>query len=159
MAKTIFSVAHECGHTQDHDLSGKAAGKRAGIAEWLKSKPCRDCGKGGGLTAEEKAEREAQTKETEETLGLGPLDATEAQKAKLLPWGREVRAAKLREAYDLVEAGKETEAWFENNILEPAKRISRCSWWVDNREASLDDLPELLDDSGEENPNTWVASA
>lgn len=155
MAKTLFSVDHECGHTQDHDLANKPAGKRAGIAAWLKGKPCRECSKASGLSAERRAEIQAETALSEKTLGLGELEATQAQRDKLLPWAREIRAEKLREAYGLVEAGTETEAWFENNILGPAKQISRCGWWVDNRAASIEDLPELLDDSGEENPHTW----
>lgn len=156
MAKTVFSVDHECGHTQEHDLAGKPAGKRAGLASWLAGKPCWECGKTGGISEEEKARQAAETAETEKKLGLPELEATEKQRPKLLPWARQVRADKLRQAYELVEAGKETESWFENNILEPAKAISRCGWWIDNREASVNELPELLDDSGEENPHTWT---
>lgn len=159
MAKTKFSVDHECGHTQEHDLSAKPAGKRAGLAKWLKDKPCWECGKTSGISEERKAEILAETEETERTLGLGELDATDLQREKLLPWAREIRAAKVREAYELVESGKETEAWFENNILGPAKQISRCNWWVDNRESSIEDLPELLDDSGEDNPHTWAGAS
>jgi hypothetical protein len=158
MAKTVFVVDHECGHTQEHDLSKKPAGKRAGLAAWLKDKPCWDCGKSSGISPEQKAEQEAQTAETEKTLGLPDLAATPAQTPKLLPWGRQIRAAVLREAYDLVESGKETESWFTNNFLEPAKRITGCTWWVDNREATLAEMPELLDDSGEGSPFTWVES-
>ncbi len=158
MAKTKFSVDHECGHTQEHDLSAKPAGKRAGLAAWLKEKPCWECGKSAGISEERKAEIQAETEETERTLELGELEATDRQRPKLLPWAREIRATKLREAYELVESGTETEAWFENNILGPAKQISQCSWWVDNREASIEDLPELLDDSGEENPHTWAGA-
>jgi len=158
MAKTKFSVEHECGHTQMHDLSAKPAGKRAGLATWLKGKPCWECGRSSEVSPERKAEIEAETAETERILGLGELNATEAQRPKLLPWAREIRASKLREAYALVEGGQETEAWFTNNILDPGKRISNCSWWVDNREATIEDLPELLDDSGEENPHTWTGA-
>lgn len=158
MAKTKFSVEHTCGHTQEHDLSAKPAGKRAGLATWLQEKPCWECGKSTDLTEERKAEILAETEETEKTLELGELAATERQRAKLLPWGREIRASKLREAYALVEDGTETETWFENNILGPSKQISQCSWWVDNREATIEDLPELLDDSGEENPHTWTGA-
>lgn len=155
MAKTIFAVDHECGHTQEHDLSKKPAGKRAGLAAWLKDKPCWECSKSSEISPERKAEQEAETAETEKTLALPELDATMAQRPKLLPWARQIRADVLRSAYDLVETGKETESWFTNNFLEPAKRITGCSWWVDNREATLTEMPELLDDSGEGSPFTW----
>lgn len=158
MAKTKFSVDHECGHTQKHDLSANPAGSRAGLAAWLKDQPCWVCGRSSRISKDRKREILTETEETERTMALGELEATDQQREKLLPWAREIRATKLRAAYELVESGKETETWFEKNILGPAKQISRCIWWADNREASIADLPELLDDSGEEDPRAWTGA-
>lgn len=55
---TLFDVQHKCGHTQERDLSDKAAGERAGFVAWLAQKPCTDCWK---KRQDRKVSKEMQT--------------------------------------------------------------------------------------------------
>lgn len=38
--KTIWPITHSCGHHTERDLSGRAADRRAGFAEWLAKQEC-----------------------------------------------------------------------------------------------------------------------
>jgi exonuclease VII large subunit len=41
--RTKWSVTHSCGHETTHDLSDRAADKRAGFARWLATRDRTDC--------------------------------------------------------------------------------------------------------------------
>ncbi|GAA3168059.1 hypothetical protein GCM10017688_15330 [Streptomyces ramulosus] len=38
--KTIWQIAHSCGHSAERDLSDRAADRRAGFAAWLAKQEC-----------------------------------------------------------------------------------------------------------------------
>ncbi|MFE0187572.1 hypothetical protein [Streptomyces sp. NPDC059008] len=41
--KTLWTIAHACGHTAEADLSDRPADRRAGYARWLSARDCSDC--------------------------------------------------------------------------------------------------------------------
>lgn len=41
-----------------------------------------------------------------------------------------------------------SEQEYVSKVLTPARLIDRSSWWIDNRETSSENLPELLADPG-----------
>ncbi|WP_053384996.1 hypothetical protein [Leucobacter celer] len=65
----------------------------------------------------------------------------------------------LRDAYTgLVQEGEHSEDDFEDQVLEPARKIGRAKWWIDNRDSTSAMLIELLADPGtepDENENPW----
>ncbi|MFV0433838.1 MAG: hypothetical protein ACK5LO_07660 [Leucobacter sp.] len=50
-----------------------------------------------------------------------------------------------------MQAGTMGESEFETTIIEPARLVDRAGWWIDNREATSRELPELVADPGIEN--------
>jgi len=145
--KATWAVQHECGHTQDHDLSAKPAGDRAGLASWLASKDCSTCwrAKQPGFDprskeewlAERRAAESAEVEAWETKAGMLPLSGSD----KSVDWGRRVRRDVLSDAFEF--AGP-TEDEFESTVLVPARTITRASWWIDQREADPADIEELV---------------
>lgn len=151
-AATHLPVAYKCGHTEDRDLSDKPAGERARSARWYgEHLVCSRCfkkqqGTDSGDRAAREAKELAEATEAAERDGLPPaLIGTEKQAA----WALQVRHRMIRNAYaELVEAGTLDDADFQADVLEPAARIDRARWWIDNRDQPATDLPELLADPG-----------
>lgn len=147
-----FTIDHKCGHSEEHDLSKKIAGERRRFAQWLSERQCRSCWKKSAdrkdskeFTAHKAAKLE-EARADQERFGLPILTGSEGQ-AK---WGLTSRHALLRAAYaEQVEAGEMSEDEFDQQILEPAKKIDFAGWWIDNREASVAELMELVNDPGE----------
>lgn len=68
---------------------------------------------------------------------------------KQVTWAVRVRYELMRDAYtSLVEGGQLSEADYDARVIEPARQIDLAHWWIDNRETSAADLPELLADAG-----------
>jgi len=162
--KTEWTVTHECGHDQDHDLSAKKAADRAGFARWLATKECSDCWRASQGQSQDKeawlAERRAEEAKViaqwEGKSEMPSLDGSE----KAVEWGRRVRYQLMSSAYDYaLESGLE-ESEFIDAVETPARRITRASWWIDQRDMDPADVPELVDsatsdpavDTGTENP-------
>lgn len=151
---TIQEITHSCGHSGEHDLSTKAAGERAGYIRWLENKSvCIDCSKQKGqreLSKEFKAERDQKRQDALHDQGrsnLPILSGTEKQ----VTWATTVRYDFFRACYEaFVVEGELSEEEYGNQYLVPARLIGRAGWWIDNREANLEDLAELFADSGEE---------
>lgn len=148
---TTFEIDYKCGHSGTRDLSDVPAGQRAGKVEWLESTLCFDCFKAKGkrtLSKEVQAERaalmEAATEDAERSH-FPVLGGSEKQ----TPWGTRVRYELMRDAYsELVEGGDMSEEEFEEKFIAPARRIGPAKWWIDNREATIETLPDLLADPG-----------
>lgn len=147
-----FTIDHKCGHSMDRDLSGKPAGERRRYATWLAGQKCTECWKKSSdrkqskeFTAE-KAARLDEARADQERFGLPILAGSQKQ----VDWGLTSRHALLRAAYaEQVEAGLLSEDEFDQQVLEPAKQIDFAGWWIDNREASVAELMELVNDPGE----------
>ncbi|MFD3997409.1 hypothetical protein [Streptomyces sp. NPDC058583] len=161
--KTIWTVIHNCEHEATHDLSDRAADRRAGFARWLAGRACSDCwkasrdadtaGKEQWLAAR-RAEEQAAAKEWAERFDMTPLEGPE----RALDWGERSRFQLVTAAYTaLVTEG----TWSEVDwavLEEKIRTVTRAGWWIDQREAEGTDLPELLDaatseDIGTENPH------
>ncbi|MGW6393107.1 hypothetical protein ACWFR1_21940 [Streptomyces sp. NPDC055103] len=162
--KTTWTVIHNlCGHEVTHDLSDRAADRRAGFARWLAGRACSDCWKASRdadtaakeqwLTAR-RAEEQAAAKEWAERFDMPPLEGPE----RALDWGERSRFQLVTAAYTaLVTEG----TWDETDwavLEEKIRTVTRTGWWIDQREAEGSDLPELLDaatseDTGTENPH------
>ncbi|WP_431031233.1 hypothetical protein [Plantibacter sp. RU18] len=149
--KTVWNITHSCGHESEKDLSAKAAGERAGFAEWLGGKPCFDCFRAtsaGTDNSELQAAREQLEQEAKadaERLELPELAGSEKQTA----WGFTVRHKLVKAAYEVcVEAGEMSDETFETMILSPARLLDKAGWWIDNRESEPADLAELVADAG-----------
>jgi hypothetical protein len=147
--KTIWQIAHSCGHQAERDLSDRAADRRAGFAEWLAKQECTDCwraakegnerDKAAWLEAK-RAEEQAESDAWSQQYRMPPLDGTE----RAVAWGVRCRHQILAAAYtSLVLEGDTGEAEWEE-IEETARTITRAGWWIDQRSSEPDDLPELL---------------
>ncbi|MEU3599307.1 hypothetical protein ABZ714_11325 [Streptomyces sp. NPDC006798] len=157
-----WTVVHTCGHEWAHDLSGRAADKRAGFARWLGSRDCTDCWKAARDSdtagreewlAARRAEEQTAATAWADRFDMPPLEGPE----KALAWGERSRHQLVTAAHTaLVAEG----TWDETNwavLEEKARTVSRAGWWIDQRDADGADLPELLDaateaDRGTENP-------
>ncbi|WP_448810548.1 hypothetical protein [Agromyces bauzanensis] len=147
---TVFPVTYACGHSEERDLSDLPAGQRAGRAAWLAKQKCFECFKKAGkrkVSKEVASERAALLSEAEADQERGGLPVLRGS-AKQKDWALTVRFQLLRDAYELVQSGQLDEPGFEEQILVPARRIDAAHWWIDNRDANVEDLAELLADSG-----------
>lgn len=160
--RTIWNIAHSCGHEVTHNLSDRAADRRAGFARWLEGRDCTDCwqaardsdteSKEAWLAAKRAEEQQAAT-EWAEQFDMPPLEGPE----RALAWGERSRHQLMTAAHNtLVMEGSWGEAdWAE--LEEKAREVGRAGWWIDQRDAEGSDLVELLDaateqDQGTENP-------
>ncbi|MER8219024.1 hypothetical protein ABTZ58_00150 [Streptomyces sp. NPDC094143] len=159
---TKWTVEHACGHEIVHDLSDRAADRRAGFARWLGERDCTDCWKAtrGKDTASKeewlavkRAEEQRAAAEWATKFGMPPLEGPE----RAVDWGERSRHQLMTAAHTtLVVEGTWDEAdWAD--LEEKARTVTRAGWWIDQRDADGTDLPELLDaatehDRGTENP-------
>ena len=151
---TIWPITYSCGHIENRDLSDKPAGKRAGTAKWFAAKfTCSRCFKNSNSSSESDADRVARyAKEADERRAEAERDGLPVDLVgsdKQVDWALRVRQQLLHGAYEaLVEQGDLDDAAYEATVLEPARPIDRARWWIDNRDHSPADLPELLADPG-----------
>ncbi|WP_326615007.1 hypothetical protein OIE62_05025 [Streptomyces scopuliridis] len=157
--RTQWVVTHPCGHSIDHDLSGRPADRRAGFARWLAGGDCTDCWKQAQDTDSESAEQWLAAKRAEEQqaaaewaekFDMPPLEGPE----KALDWGERSRHQLVTAAHTaLVAEGAWDEAdWAE--LEEKARTITRAGWWIDQRDTEGSDLLELLEAAGEADRGT-----
>ncbi|OYP14875.1 hypothetical protein CFC35_10470 [Streptomyces sp. FBKL.4005] len=160
--RTKWTVEHACGHEVVHDLSDRAADRRAGFARWLGGRDCTDCWKATRSNdtaskqewlAAKRAEELRAAAEWAKRFDMPLLEGPE----KALDWGERSRRQLMCAAHTaLVVEGTWDEAdWAE--LEEKARTITRAGWWIDQRDADGADLLELLDaatehDRGTENP-------
>ncbi|MFG2712308.1 hypothetical protein ACGFX2_17390 [Streptomyces goshikiensis] len=160
--KTLWSIDHDCGHTTQADLSDRPADRRAGYARWLAGRNCTDCWQSGrGEDAASRSEwlerkrsaEQARADEWAEQYRMPPLEGT----GRALVWGSRCRHQLVTAAYTalVVEGGMSDTAWeeFEGSL----RPLTRAGWWIDQRDADPEDLPELVeaatsDDRPTENP-------
>ncbi|MEU6230949.1 hypothetical protein [Streptomyces sp. NPDC047042] len=157
-----WPVEHACGHTVVHDLSDRAADRRAGFARWLAERDCSDCWKAARDTDSESKEQWLAAKRAEEQqaaaqwadrFDMPPLEGP----VRALDWGERSRHQLMTAAHTaLVIEGTWDEAdWAA--LEEKARTVTRAGWWIDQRDTDRADLVELLDaateqDLGTENP-------
>jgi hypothetical protein len=150
--KTLWPITYSCDHSDERDLSAKPADQRAGYARWLSDKQCTGCWhtKQSDTTDRLTAEQWITQKRTEEATARTEweqyclMPALEGS-AKAADWGHRSRHSILSGAYEalVMEASMTDEDW-ATCIEEPARRITRASWWIDNRNASPADTAELI---------------
>lgn len=160
--KTVWPIHHQCGHDQDHDLSEKRAGERAGFARWLAGRDCAECWRMSREAKETRASQNARFTEHgghrasritlwERRSGMPHLEGSD----KAIEWARRVRFDLLTAAYACVD----TEDGFVASVEEPARSITSASWWIDQRDADPESLSELvLDAAGDCVTNTGSGS-
>ena len=153
---TEYEIDFKCGHTETRDLSNKPAGDRAGFAAWLAKTQCSECFAASAPKRKKEyakkfaAEAREQAQEAATKMGLPQLEGSEKQ----VGWALTVRNDLLLGAHDELTEGEGAsmpEAEFTQRILEPAQRIVRAGWWIDNREQNAADLEELVTDVADEN--------
>lgn len=160
--RTQWTVEHPCGHTIDHDLSGRPADRRAGFAQWLAGRDCTDYWKQARDTDSESTKQWLAAKRAQEQqaaaewaaqFDMPPLEGVE----KALDWGERTRHQLMTAAYTaLVVEGTWAEAdWAE--LEGKARTVTRAGWWIDQRDTEGSDLLKLLEaasenDRGTENP-------
>ncbi|WP_340672150.1 hypothetical protein REH65_33095 (plasmid) [Saccharopolyspora sp. ID03-671] len=174
---TITYDNDTCQHTEDKDLSHKKPHERAGFARWLtRNQVCRACylqnradnGEGREWIDDKqewlqkrRAAEAAEVQEWEEQTQALPLTGSE----KAVGWASRVRYQAMRGLYThLVEEGNGDEDSFQD-ALDTAGRITRSSWWLDNRttitgddgapEALLELLNSAAADAGMDCENTF----
>ncbi|XQE80456.1 hypothetical protein ACN24L_18385 [Streptomyces microflavus] len=147
--KTIWPITHSCGHHTERDLSGRAADRRAGFAEWLAKQECTDCwrtakegdeqDKAAWLEAK-RAEEQADSEAWSEQYRMPPLEGTE----RAVAWGVRCRHQVLASAYTALVLEGETDEREWETIEEAARFVTRAGWWIDQRSSGPGDLAELL---------------
>lgn len=154
---TVFTIDFKCGHTEERDLSDKAAGRRKGFASWLASQDCTECFKKKG-SQEFKEQLYQQAVENQTRLELPELEGTPKQ----VPWATTVRDELLMGAFEELVRGEDaalSEDEFEEQYLVPARAIVTARWWIDYRDTETKDLLECLttalDDGAEVNENPF----
>ncbi|WP_058043948.1 hypothetical protein [Streptomyces roseifaciens] len=148
--RTHWTIDHTCGHQAEHDLSDRAADRRAGFARWLEARDCSDCWKAAResspadkeqwLAARRAEEQEAATG-WEQRYEMPPLEGPE----KAVEWAVRCRHQLVTAAYTAlaVEGDLDDADWSE--IEEKVRTVTRAGWWIDQRDADGADLPELLE--------------
>jgi hypothetical protein len=164
--KTVWRVAHSCGHGHDHDLGDKRPSERAGYANWLATKECSECWRAErdqrngqsrqAWLAQRRAEEAAEIETWEHRGGMPGLDGSD----KAVRWARRVR-------YELIVAGHDHAATvgvsddaFAAAVEDAARKVTSASWWIDQRFTDAADVAELIADgasdpdlsTGTENP-------
>ncbi|MGW1235024.1 hypothetical protein [Streptomyces californicus] len=141
-----------------HNLSDRAADRRAGFARWLAGRDCTDCWKAARDSDTESKEawlaaKRAEATDWAEQFDMPPLEGPE----RALDWGERCRYQLMTAAHNaLVMEGSWGEAdWAA--LEEKARKVGRAGWWIDQRDTEGSDLMELLDaateqDQGTENP-------
>ncbi|MFD3814486.1 hypothetical protein ACFWRZ_05400 [Streptomyces rubiginosohelvolus] len=161
--KTIWPITHSCGHHTERDLSGRAADRRAGFAEWLAKQECTDCWRAAKEGAEQdkaawletkRAEEQAESEAWSEQYRMPPLEGTE----RAVAWGVRCRHQVLAAAYTALVLEGETDEREWEAIEEAARFVTRAGWWIDQRSSEPGDLAELLQAASEadrptENPH------
>ncbi|MEU4180801.1 hypothetical protein [Streptomyces sp. NPDC026589] len=147
--KTIWPITHSCGHHTARDLSGRAADRRAGFAEWLAKQECTDCwrtakegdeqDKAAWLEAK-RAKEQAESEAWSEQYRMPPLEGTE----RAVAWGVRCRHQVLAAAYTALVLEGETDEREWEAIEEAARLVTRAGWWIDQRSSEPGDLAELL---------------
>ncbi|WP_024821102.1 hypothetical protein [Arthrobacter sp. 31Y] len=145
---TSLSIKYKCGHTQSTDLSKVPAGRRKAHAYGLgKNRVCGRCFAAGNAEGREAflAERNAQTLAEAESFetdhDLPPLEGSEKQ----ISWATRTRYEMLSTALEeLTGNGAMSEEDFVTRIVEPARKILKPSWWIDNKDAEPADIEELV---------------
>ncbi|MFF5438859.1 hypothetical protein [Streptomyces achromogenes] len=160
--RTKWTVEHACGHEVVHDLSDRAADRRAGFARWLGERDCTNCWKAARSNdtaskeewlAAKRAEEQRAAAEWAAQFDMPPLEGPESA----LAWGERSRHQLMTAAHTalVIEGTWDDADWAE--LEEKARTITRAGWWIDQRDSDATDLPELLDaateqDRGTENP-------
>lgn len=153
--KTTWTVAHACGHGQDHDLSSRRPSERAGFARWLGKKDCSSCWRAerDGANGQDReawlAERRAAEAEEIETweprAGMPALEGSDKQ----CEWARRVRHDLLVAGHDWWLDNGHDDASFAAQVERPARSMLRAAWWVDQRDSAPEDLAELVADGAQ----------
>ncbi|MER6127546.1 hypothetical protein ABT173_34175 [Streptomyces sp. NPDC001795] len=157
-----WTVEHACGHEVVHDLSDRAADRRAGFARWLGERDCTDCWHAARSNdtaskeewlAAKRAEEQRAALEWATKFDMPPLEGPE----RAVDWGERSRHQLMCAAHTalVVEGAWDEADWAE--LEEKARTVTRAGWWIDQRDAGGTDLLELLDaaierDRGTENP-------
>lgn len=146
-------VTYTCGHTETKDLSNRPAGERARLAKWYGAKfVCSECFVPGAVDetrAELEARRATEHQELVAEAARDGLPVDLVGTAKQVGWAIRVRQELIRGAYEaLVQTDLLTEEDFKGQVLIAARPLDRARWWIDNRDMSPADLPELLADPG-----------
>jgi hypothetical protein len=89
--------------------------------------------------AEKRASELSEIEAAESRSDMGPLDGSE----KAVSWGRRVRFELLAKVY---EDSTDDDA-YAAAIEEPARTITRASWWIDQKDSDPGDMAELLADA------------
>jgi len=145
----VWDVEHSCGHEQNHDLGDKRVSERAGFAKWLATKECSDCWRAHrdkengkereAWLADRRASELAEIEAWETRSDMGPLDGSE----KSISWGRRVRHELLAKVYEDFDDDNAYSA----DIEDPARTVTKASWWIDQKDSDPADMAELLADA------------
>lgn len=148
--KSVWAVGHSCGHEQHHDLSDKRPSERAGFVRWLEKKECSDCWQAErdqenatdreAWIAEQRAKEITEVEAWERTCRMPVLDGSE----KATAWGRRVRHKLMAAAHGHAQQIGVSDQDFAECVEGPARRINSASWWIDQRGAGPEDVPELV---------------
>jgi hypothetical protein len=162
MVATHWPIAHSCGHEVVADLGHKAVDERAGFARWLATRDCTECWRVSrtGDDADKRAwieKRRAAEQDAadlwSQQYAMPELEGTE----RAVAWGIRCRHDLVSAAYTalVVEGELVDDDW--QTVEEAARTVTRAGWWIDQRDSSPSDLPELVEaaterDRPSENP-------
>ena len=151
--KTVWPVEHSCGHEREHDLNDKRPSERAGYARWLATKDCSDCWRAcrdkhnskdkERWLGERRAEEAATIECWERSCAMPALDGSD----KAVAWGSQIRHQLVVAAHDHAQSIGVSGDDFGQQVEAPCRRITSASWWIDQRDAAVQDEAELVVDA------------
>lgn len=161
--KANWTVEHECGHSEEHDLSDSRPSQRAGRARWFANKDCSQCWR-AKRDKDRSAERPpprrrdeaCEVEAWERSADMAALEGSD----KTLAWGGRVRHQLMVAAHQYAQSIGISDEDFAEQVGSAARKLTSAVWWIDQRDAPAEDVAELVLDAaanplvhaGRENP-------
>lgn len=150
--KTVWRVAHSCGHGHDHDLGDRRPSERAGYANWLATKECSGCWRAErdqqncqsrqAWLAQRRAEEAADIEMWEHRVGMPGLDGSD----KAVRCARRIRYELIVAAHEHAETVGVSDDAFAAAVEDSSRKVTSASWWVNQRFTDAADATELIAD-------------
>lgn len=144
--KVIWSVRHNCGHEEEHDLSGKRAFRRASYARWLARRDCSSCRwtRRNVMAAEDvgRGQVEFQPDEMAEIAERASRGSTPARLGTKLAVDRAHWVRRLLLGGGVCNEAAPASAAKPIQAVEPTGRtLSLADWWASQDDAGTFDEP------------------
>lgn len=140
-----MEIARACGHETTLDTTGLAPFERDDKLAYLARTRCPDCDpkiqkKREKERAQWIAKQEKAAIEAEKEFGFDQLQGS----PKMVAWARRIRVGLVTQAFDLMDLSEDD---FTEQVGDRAGKVTSARWWIDHKDANVEDLPGLLDEA------------